>query len=63
MQGDNWPSSIASALIDSFGKEMLEDEQNFVYTYLDKDSVPLHGVVDDLIGVPEAALKTDFGPR
>ena len=59
MQGDNWASSIASALMVSFGKRVLEDEQNFVYKYLDKVSVPLLGMVDDLIGVAEAGYKTN----
>ena len=59
IQRDNWPSSIASALIVSFGKEMLEDEQNLVYKYLDEVSVPLLGGVDDLIGVAEDGYKTN----
>ena len=49
---------MASAQVDSFGKEMLEDKPNFMYKYMEEVPIPLLGMVDDLIGITEAGHKT-----
>ena len=36
MQGDTWAPTMASAQVDSFGKEMLEDKPNFMYKYMEE---------------------------
>ena len=58
MQGDTWSSAMASAQVDSFGKEMLEEEASFIYKYQGEVPVPILGMVDDIIGVSEAGYKT-----
>ena len=57
MQGDTWSSAMASAQVDSFGKEMLEEEPTYMYKFKGEVSIPLLGQVDDLIGVSEAGYK------
>ena len=57
MQGDTWASALASAQVDSFGKEMITEEPSFLYKFQGEVSIPLLGQVDDLIGVAEAGYK------
>ena len=59
MQGDTWAPSMASAQVDSFGKEMLEEKPKFMYKYMEEVSIPLLGMVDDLIGITNAGYKTN----
>ena len=58
MQGDTWACAEASAQVDSFGKEMLEENPNYMYKYMGIVPTPLLGQVDDLIGVAEAEFKS-----
>ena len=58
MQGDTWACAEASAKVDMFGKEMLEEMPNYMYKYLGIVPIPLLGQVDDLIGVAEAGFKS-----
>ena len=58
MQGDTWACAEASAQVDMFGKEMLEEMPNYMYTYMGIVPIPLLGQVDDLIGVAEAGFKS-----
>ena len=58
MQGDTWASSIASAQVDSFGKEMIENKSSFLFKYMGEVPVPLLGMVDDLLGITEVGFKT-----
>ena len=57
MQGDTWACAEASAQVDMFGKEMLEEMPNYMYNYMGIVPIPLLGQVDDLIGVAEAGFK------
>ena len=59
MQGDTLASAMASAQVDAFGKEMLEDQPRFMYSFMGKVAIPLLGQVDDLIGIAEAGYKSD----
>ena len=59
MQGDTWASALASAQVDSFGKEMLIEEPRFMYRFQGVVPIPLLGQVDDLIGVAEAGYKSN----
>ena len=58
MQGDTWASAMASAQVDSFGKEMIEEQPCSMYKYMGKVLIPILGMVDDLIGIAEAGYKT-----
>ena len=58
MQGDTWAPAMASAQVDSFGKQMIEEEPSFMFMFKDVVPIPLLGQVDDLIGVAEAGVKT-----
>ena len=59
MQGDTWSSAMASAQVDSFGKEMLVEEPTFMFRFKGEVPIPILGQVDDIIGVAEAGFKTD----
>ena len=58
LQGDTWASAMASAQVDSFGREMLIEEPSFIYKFQGEVPIPLLGQVDDLIGVAEAGYKS-----
>ena len=58
MQGDTWAPAMASAQVDSFGKQMIEEEPSFMFMFKEVVPIPLLGQVDDLIGVAEAGVKT-----
>ena len=58
LQGDTWASAMASSQVDSFGKEMLQEEPSYMYKFHGKVPIPLLGQVDDLIGVAEAGFKS-----
>ena len=59
MQGDTWAPAMASAQVDSFGKEMLEEPSSFMFMLNGEVPVPLLGQVDDLISVAEAGFKSE----
>ena len=58
MQGDTWACALASAQVDSFGKEMISEESNFMFHYKGVVPIPLLCQVDELVGVAEAGYKT-----
>ena len=41
MQGDTWALAMASAQVDAFGKEVLEDQPSFMYFFIGKVTIPL----------------------
>ena len=59
MQGDTWASALASAQVDAFGKELIEEEPDYIYRFMGEVPIPLLGQVDDLIGVAEAGYKSE----
>ena len=56
MQGDTWAPALASAQVDSFGKEMLKNNPSFMFRFKGEVAIPLLGQVDDLLGVAEAGF-------
>ena len=59
MQGDTWAPVMASAQVDAFGKEMIENLPTFMFSFKGEVPLPLLGKVGDLIGVAEAGLKVN----
>ena len=57
LQGDTWGPLMASNQVDKFGKQLLEEEPDYLYKY--KGYVPLGvlGMIDDLAGVSESGVK------
>ena len=55
LQGDTWGSLLASAQVDSIGKEV--EKTGYGYKYKDILAVSLLGLVDDLIGVTDAGFR------
>ena len=51
LQGEVWGPSLASNQVDTFGKEMLEDDVPFMYKYKGYIPIPVLGMIDDIIGV------------
>ena len=60
MQGDTWATAMAAAQVDNFGKEMINENPNYMYKYLEEVPIPILGMVDDIIGVAEAGFKTQL---
>ena len=46
-------------LVDSFGKEMVEEKPSYMYKFKGEVAIPLIGLVDDLLGVAEAGFKSE----
>ena len=59
MQGDTWARAMASAQVDRFGKEMIEEEPRYMYRFKEEVPIPLLGQVDDLLGIAEAGFKSE----
>ena len=57
LQGEIWGPALASNQVDTFGKEMLEDDLPFVYRYMGYIPIPILGMIDDTIGITEAGFK------
>ena len=51
LQGEVWGPSLASNQVDTFGKEMLDEDASFMYKYKGYIPVPVLGMIDDIIGV------------
>ena len=49
MQGVTWAPALASAQVDFFGKEMLENNPSFMFRFKGEVAIPLLGQVDDLL--------------
>ena len=59
MQGDTWAPVMASAQVDAFGKEMIENNPTYMFSFKGEVPIPLLGQVDDLLGVAEAGFKSE----
>ena len=59
MQGDTWAPVMASAQVDTFGKEMIENLPTFMFSFKGEVPIPLLGQVDDLIGWQKQGLKVN----
>ena len=57
LQGEVWGPSLAANQMDTFGKEMIEEDFSFMYRYKGYVPVPLLGQIDDIIGVTMAGYK------
>ena len=57
LQGDTWGPIIAASQVDTFGKQLIEEEPDFVYKYKGYIPIGLLGMIDDLAGVSESGLK------
>ena len=57
LQGEVWGPSLAANQVDTFGKEMIEEDFSFMYRYKGYVPVPLLGQIDDIIGVTMAGYK------
>ena len=57
LQGDTWGPLMASNQVDKFGKQMLEEEPDYLYEYKGYVPVGVLGMIDDLAGVSESGVK------
>ena len=57
LQGDTWGPIMASNQVDTFGKQLIEEEPSFIYKYKGNVPVGVLGMIDDLAGVSEGAMK------
>ena len=51
LQGEVWGPTLAANQVDTFGKEMLEEDASFIFKYKGYIPVPILGMIDDVIGV------------
>ena len=58
LQGDTWGSILASVQVETIGKECMKEDFNYLY----KDSLPVGflSMVDDIIGISEAGIKSQM---
>ena len=57
LQGEVWGPSLAANQVDTFGKEMLNENYSFMYRYKGFVPVPVLGQINDVIGVTLAGYK------
>ena len=57
LQGEVWGPILAANQVDTFGKEMLDEEASFMYKYKGYVPVPILGQIDDTIGITLAGYK------
>ena len=50
LQGDTWGPIMASNQVDTFGKQLIEEEPSFIYKYKGNVPVGVLGMIDDLAG-------------
>ena len=58
LQGDTWGPPMAANQVDSFGKQLLEEDTEFIYKYKGYIPIGVLGMIDDLVGVSESGVKT-----
>ena len=57
LQGDTWAPIMASNQVDTFGKQLIEEEPSFLCRYKGIVPVGVLGMIDDLAGVSEGSMK------
>ena len=57
LQGDTWAPIMASNQVDTFGKQLIEEEPSFLYRYKGIVPVGVLGMIDDLAGISEGSMK------
>ena len=57
LQGDPWGPLMASNQVDTFGKQLLEEEPEYLYKYMGYLPVGVLGMIDDLAGISESGAK------
>ena len=59
MQGNTWAPAMASARVDSFDKEMIDNKPSYMFRFIGEVPFPLLVQVDDLLCVAEAGFKSE----
>ena len=57
LQGDTWGPPMAANQVDSFGKQLLKEEPEFIYKYKGYIPIGVLGMIDDLVGVSESGVN------
>ena len=57
LQGDTWVPIMAANQVDSFGKQLIKEEPEYIYKYKGYIPIGLLGMIDDLAGVSESGSK------
>ena len=57
LQGDTWGPPMAANQVDSFGKQLLEEEPEFIYKYKGYIPIGVLGMIDNLVEVSESGVK------
>ena len=57
LQGDTWGPIMASNQVDGFGKQLIEEEPEYIYKYKGHIPIGVLRLVDDLAGISESGMK------
>ena len=57
LQGDTWGPPMAANQVDSFGKQLLKEEPEYIYKYKGYIPIGVLGMIDDLVGVSETGVN------
>ena len=57
LQGDTWGPTMAANQVDTFGKQLLEEEPDYIYKYKGFIPIGVLGMIYDLAGVSESGQK------
>ena len=57
LQRDTWGPIMAANQVDTFGKELLEEEPEYIFKYKGYIPIGLLGMIDDLAGVSESGIN------
>ena len=57
LQGDTWGPPMAANQVDSFGKQLLKEEPEYIYKYKGYIPIGVLGMIDDLVGVSESGVN------
>ena len=58
LQGDTWGPLMASNQVDKFGKQLFEEDPDYLYKYKGYVPIGVLGMIDEPAGISESGVKT-----
>ena len=57
LQGDTWASTMAANQVDTIGKQLLNENSEYLYRYKGHVPIGILGMIDDIVGVSENGVS------